>query len=117
MFRHLLDEPDRETRLDEVLCDSEGFDKACGSFEIYLEECLDFPFEAKFRSERYGDPKSVFKVTGLAGTRTRGGVYCSIRFKNNVKDEVPVCGIIPLDSKHKRNIPLNDYLSWLPFKP
>ena len=117
MFKHLLDEPDQEARLDEVLCDSEGFDKGCGSFEIYLEECFDFPFEAKFRSERYGNVRSRFTVTGLAGSRTRGGVYCNIRFKNGVKQEVPVCGIIPLNSKHKRNIPLNDYLKWLPFKP
>ncbi len=117
MFRHLLDEPDQDTRMDEILCDADNFDQQCGSLEIYLEECLDFPFEAKFRSEKYGNARSRFTVISLAGSRTRGGVYCNISFKNGVKQEVPICGIILLDSKHKRNIALNDYLKWLPFNP
>ncbi|MBI5036002.1 hypothetical protein HZC09_01535 [Candidatus Micrarchaeota archaeon] len=117
MFRHLLDEPDQQTRLDELLVDSEGWDKGLSAFEIYLEECFDFPFQAKFRSKKYGDTKSVFTVLRVSCSKDKGGVFCEIQFKNQKKREVPVCCITPTDRKHKRNIAFNDYLSWLPFTP
>jgi len=115
-FRHLLEEPDRETRMWELLVDSEGWDKGFAAFEIYMDECFDFPFEANFRTNTYGRKSSKFTVLRLTCCRNRGGVFCEIRFRNGKKKEIPVYEIVPVDTEHKRNIALQDYLDWLPFK-
>ncbi|GEM_PF-6293469 len=85
MFRHLLDEADQQTRLDELLVDSEGWDKGLGAFEIYLTDCLDFPFNAKFRDKKYGDNRQVFTVLRILYSRNKGGVFCEIQLKNKKK--------------------------------
>ena len=116
MFRHLLDIKSQEERLEELLTDSEGWDKGNSAFEIYMEECFDFPFKARFRSARYGNTKRTFTVLRITGSRNKGGVFCEIRFANGSKHEIPVYWIKPLNQKHQRNIAINDYLTWLPVK-
>ncbi|MBI4162206.1 MAG: hypothetical protein HY513_00860 [Candidatus Aenigmarchaeota archaeon] len=116
MFRHLLKERDQEALLDELLIDSEGWDKGLAAFEIYMDECFEFPFEARFRNKEYGKKSVRFVVLRLTCCRDKGGVFCEIRFRNGKTREIPVYEIAPLDAKHERNIVLQDYIRWLPFK-
>lgn len=102
--------------MDELLTDSEGWDKGLSAFEEYLDECLDFPFAARFRDKKYGNPKTAFHVLRLTCCRNRGGIFCEIQFENNAKRELPIYCIKTSDPKHKRNVALNDYIWWLPFK-
>ena len=106
----------RRTRLDELFEGSDGWEQRLGAFEIYLEECLDFPFRARFKSKEYGDTRRVFNVLRIAYTKNKGGVFCEIAQNAGPHREVPVYYIKPVDQQHRRNTAINDYISWLPFK-
>ena len=116
VFVDLLDETDRETRMAELFAGSYGWSEKLGAFEIYLINTFDFPFKAKFRSTRYGDKRTIFSVIRITCCRDKGGVFCEIRHNDGKRTEVPVYSIIPIDKEHKRNIVLEDYIKWLPFK-
>lgn len=115
-FGGIVDEPDRENRMAELFTGSYGWSEELSAFELYLMDCFDFPFKASFRSNEYGDKKTIFTVIHITCCRDKGGVFCEIRLGNGKRKEVPVYSINPIDKKHKRNIALNDYIDWLPFK-
>ncbi len=115
-FEGLVDEKDREIRMAELFTGSYGWSEELSAFELYFMSCFDFPFKAKFRSNDYGDKKAIFSVIRITCCRDKGGVFCEIRFDDGTRKEVPIYSIAFIDKKHKRNIALEDYLDWLPFK-
>ena len=115
-FKGLVDEPDKENREVELFTGSYGWNEKLAAFELYFRSCFEFPFKANFRSNEYGDKNDIFTVLRITCCRDKGGVFCEIRFDEGVRKEVPVYSIIPLDKEHKRNIALDDYIEWLPFK-
>ncbi len=115
-FNGVVDESDKENRMAQLFTGSYGWDEELSAFELYFMNCFDFPFKAKFRSNEYGDKKTIFTVIRTTCCRDKGGVFCEIRLDDGTRREVPVYSIIPLDKKHRRNIAIEDYIKWLPFK-
>jgi hypothetical protein len=105
--------PDRDERIAEVLTDAYGEEEQLGSFETYLDDTLQFPFEAIWRDlDEKGHAEPV-KVLGVVGSNLRRGVLLKIeRNKSHKERQVEAEQIWPQAENSINAQILGDYRHW-----
>jgi hypothetical protein len=105
--------PDRDERIAEVLTDAYGEEEQLMGFETYLDDTLQFPFEAIWRDPDEKGHAEPVKVLGVAGSNLRRGVLLKIeRNKSHKVRQVEAGQVWPKDKKSINAQILGDYRHW-----
>ena len=105
--------PDRDERIAEVLTDAYGEEEQLGSFETYLDDTLQFPFEAIWRDPDEKGHAEPVKVLGVIGSNLRRGVLLKIERSKSHKERQVEAGQIWPQAENSINAQiLGDYRYW-----
>ncbi len=106
--------PDRDERIAEVLTDAYGEEEQLGSFETYLDDTLQFPFEAVWRDPDEKGHAEPVKVLGVAGSNLRRGVLLKVERNKSHKVRQVEAEQIWLQVENSINAQiLGDYRHWV----
>ena len=107
-FENILDEPNRDKRIEIVLVDTYDEGEQRAAFCVYLEDNIEFPFKAKLRNTKKSE---VFTVTRFSRLDPDIGIVCDVKIDGKSL-KVPITEIEPIDNR-KNDMIIKDYLKWL----
>jgi len=107
-YENVLEEKDREKRIEIILTDSYNEFEQDEAFCCYLEDYIALPFKARIR----GDKKSeVFTVLGFTSI-TPQRIVCEIDMKGTTS-RMPLTEIEPTDKQSTNALVISDYLTYI----
>jgi hypothetical protein len=105
--------PDRDERIAEVLTDAYGEEEQLMGFETYLDDTLQFPFEAIWRDPDEKGHAEPVKVLGVAWSNLRRGVLLKVERNESHKVRQVEAGQIWPQVENSINAQiLGDYRHW-----
>lgn len=108
-YKEVLKEKNQDKRIEIILTDSYGEDEMQMAFCCYLEDYIEFPFEAKIRKDGNLKKFKVLRFTSIVPHR----VVCEIEFEEGIKSRMPLTEIESIDKKSSNNIVIDDYLKFI----